>query len=87
MVASLIDRLRSARKNFGFPLGLRGSNSSLNRATMLLNSVSITRTMSPMDGRRPSSPCTAILRRPSTDSNLVKTTVGGSPKATKTALV
>ncbi|KAI6190085.1 hypothetical protein M3Y97_00078600 [Aphelenchoides bicaudatus] len=86
MIAALTDRLRSARKNFGFPLSLRGSNSSLNKATMLLNSVTISRSLiSTPDGRRPSSPCISPLRRPNPDASFAKTPLEGSPKALKAA--
>lgn len=77
MIAALIDRLRSARKNFGCPLSLRGSGPCLNKTTMMLNSVSLSRNMSPM--RRPSSPCAAALRHPSSDSNLKNAVIESKP--------
>jgi hypothetical protein len=70
MLSALIDRLRSARKNFGFDLSLRATSPCLNRTTIMLNSVSLSRTMCPMDAKRSSSPCVSPLRRPNIESSV-----------------
>ncbi|KAI6218032.1 Globin-like protein 9 [Aphelenchoides fujianensis] len=56
MLAALIDRLRSARKQYGAPLTLRGPNRYFNRNSLLVDATNVGRCPSPSPGRQNEKP-------------------------------